>query len=114
MVAVDTQQVDHPLATSLGPHRGGPTMKRLAEAYRKATGKDPKVEHGEWNIAHRTLLGAGIPTIEQVGGDVDLLLGKRATFVATPWRLRNGDACPVRLVAMIDPSGNCRIDSGRP
>ncbi|WP_258360395.1 cyclase family protein [Moorella sulfitireducens (nom. illeg.)] len=113
MVAVDTPQIDHPLATSLGPHRGGPLMKRLAEEYQKATGLDPKKEHGEWNIAHKTLLGAGIPTIEQVGGDVDLLLGKRATFVATPWKFRKGDACPVRFVAMIDPTGNCRIDSGK-
>ena len=112
LVAVDTQQIDHPLATSLGPHRGGPTMRRLAGEYQKATGLDPKKEHGEWNIANKTLLGAGIPTIEQVGGDVDLLLGKRATFVATPWKFKHGDACPVRLVAMIDPTGNCRIDSG--
>ncbi|MBN2419211.1 MAG: cyclase family protein [Deltaproteobacteria bacterium] len=113
MVAVDTQQIDCPLATSLGPHRGGPTMKRLAEAYEEETGKDAKKEHGEWNVAHKILLGAGIPTIEQVGGDVDLLTGKRATFVATPWKFRYGDACPVRLVAMIDPRGNTRIDSGK-
>jgi kynurenine formamidase len=113
MVAVDTQQVDHPMATSLGPHRGGPTMKRLAGDYQRATGLDPKAEHGVWYVAHRTLLKAGIPTIEQVGGDVELLLGKRATFVATPWKIRNGDACPVRFVAMIDPTGQCRIDSGR-
>lgn len=112
VVAVDTPQIDHPLATSLGPHRGGPTMKRLATAYTEATGLDPKVEHGEWNVAHKTLLGAGIPTIEQVGGDVDLLLGKRATFVATPWKFVHGDACQVRLVAMVDPGGNCRIDPG--
>ncbi len=113
MVAVDTQQVDHPLATSLGPHRGGPTMRRLAGEYQAATGKDPKVEHGEWNVAHKILLGAGIPTIEQVGGDVDTLLGKRATFAATPWKFQYGDACPVRFVAMMDPSGNFRIGSGK-
>lgn len=112
MVAVDTQQIDHPLATSLGPHRGGPTMKRLAREYQEATGLDPKKEHGEWNIAHKTLARAGIPTIEQVGGDVDVLIGKRATFVAAPWKLQKGDACPVRFVAMIDPSGQCRIGSG--
>jgi kynurenine formamidase len=111
LVAIDTQQIDHPLATSLGPHRGGPTMRRLAEAYTKATGLDPKVEHSEWNVAHRLLLGAGIPTIEQVGGDVDELRGKRATFVATPWKLRNGDACPVRFVAIVDPSESYRIRS---
>ncbi len=113
LVAVDTPQVDHPLATSLGPHRGGPQMNRLVQAYTKATGKDPKKEHPDWNVAHKTLLSAGIPTVEQVGGDVDVLAGKRATFVATPWKFKYGDACPVRFVAMIDPSGNCRIDAGK-
>ena len=44
LVAVDTPQVDHPLATSLGPHRGGPTMKRLAGEY---TGGDrPRPQGG--------------------------------------------------------------------
>ncbi|MBU2511528.1 cyclase family protein [bacterium] len=113
MVAVDTPQIDHPLATSLGPHRGGPTMSRLENDYRQATGLDPKKEHPEWNVAHKTILAAGIPTVEQIGGDVDSMLGKRATFVATPWKFEHGDACPVRFVAMIDPSGKCRIDSGK-
>lgn len=109
LVAVDTPQIDHPLATSLGPHRGGPKMKRLAQEYSAATGLDPEQTHGEWNVAHKTLLAAGIPTIEQVGGDVDLLIGKRATFAATPWKLQKGDACPVRFIAMIDPSGTLRL-----
>jgi kynurenine formamidase len=113
LVAVDMPQIDHPLATSLGPHRGGPLMKRLAKSYQDATGLDPKKEHPEWNVAHKTLLTAGIPTIEQVGGDVDQLAGKRATFVATPWKFQYGDACPVRFMAMIDPSGTCRIDAGK-
>ena len=105
-MAVDTPQVDHPLATSMGPHRGGPQMKRLPGEYQAATGKDPKQEFPEWNAAHKTLLAAGIPTIEQVGGDVDLLKGKRATIAATPWKFEHGDACPVRMIAMVDPSGD--------
>lgn len=112
LVGVDMPQVDHPLATSLGPHRGGPIMNRLVKKYEDATGLDPKVEHPEWNAAHKVLLGAGIPTIEQVGGDVDGLLGKRATFHAAPWNWRHGDACPVRFVAMIDPSGSLRVETG--
>ena len=96
----------------MGAHRGGPQMKRLPGEYQAATGKDPKKELPEWNAAHRTLLAAGIPTIEQVGGDVDLLKGKRATIAATPWKFEHGDACPVRMIAMIDPSGTCRIDAG--
>ena len=63
MVGMDTAQIDHPLATSLGPHRGGPTMRRLAGDYKEGTGLDPKKEHGEWNVAHKTLLAAGIPTM---------------------------------------------------
>ena len=47
--------------------RGGPLMKRLADDYHKATGLDCKKEHGEWNAAHKILLAAGIPTIEQMG-----------------------------------------------
>jgi kynurenine formamidase len=112
LVAVDTPQIDHPLATSLGPHRGGPLMRRLADEYRQATGLDPATEHPEWNVAHKTLLAAGIPTIEQVGGDVDLLKGRRATLAATPWKFAHGDACPVRMIAMVDPSGDCRLDPG--
>ena len=113
LVAIDTPQIDHPLATSLGQHRGGPLMNRLLAKYQKETGLDPTQEHPEWNIAHKTLLSAGIPTIEQVGGDVDHLAGKRATFAATPWNWKHGDACPVRFMAMVDPQGNCRIESGK-
>ncbi len=58
-VAVDTPQIDHPLATSLGPHRGGPLMNRLVETYEKATGLDPQKEHPEWNIAHKTFWPQG-------------------------------------------------------
>jgi kynurenine formamidase len=112
-VAMDTPFIDHPLATSMGPHRGGPQMHRLAKSYQEATGKDPKIEHGKWYIAQKTLSAAGIPTIEQVGGDVDAVTGKRATMVATPWKLEHGDACPVRFVAMFDPSGSLRIDAGK-
>lgn len=112
LVAVDTPQVDHPLATSLGPHRGGPLMNRLVAKYQDGTGKDPKVEHPVWNGAHKVLLGAGIPTIENVGGDVDDMLGKNALLHALPWNWKEGDACPVRLVAITDPNGSYRIDAG--
>src|SRR3982750_504309 len=40
MVAVDTACVDHPLATSLGPHRNGPQIKYLLPEYKQATGRE--------------------------------------------------------------------------
>lgn len=112
LVAVDTAAVDHPLATSLGPHRNGPQMKYLAGDYEAATGRHPKLDHPEWNTAHKALLAAGIPTIENVGGDVDRVLGKRCTFQAMPWNWHEGDACVVRFVAIHDASGQNRIESG--
>ena len=112
LLGMDTPQIDHPLATSLGPHRGGPLMNRLTAKYRDETGLDPAIEHPDWNGAHKILLGAGIPTVEQVGGDVDLMLGKRATFHAAPWNWKHGDACPIRLVAITDPTGENRIEPG--
>jgi kynurenine formamidase len=111
-LGIDTPQVDHPLATSLGPHRGGPLMNRLPKKYLAETGRDPKTDHPVWNGAHRTLLTAGIPTIENVGGDVDAMLGKRATFHCAPWNWMEGDACGVRLVAITDPSGSYHIEPG--
>src|SRR5205823_8357874 len=63
-VGVDTATVDHPLATSLGPHRNGPQIKYLLPEYKKATGREAIADFPDWNPAHKTLLAAGIPTIE--------------------------------------------------
>ncbi len=110
--AIDTPQVDHPLATSFGQHRGGPLMKRLPVKYAEETGRDPKADHPDWNVAHKLLLAAGIPTIEQVGGEVETLANSRCTFHAAPWRGNALDACPVRFVALLDPQGTARIEPG--
>ena len=84
LVGLDTQ-IDHPLATSLGQSPGRPLMNRVVSKYAEETGRDPKKDFPDWNPAHKILLTANIPTIEQVGGDVDDLLNTRATFHATPW-----------------------------
>lgn len=112
LLAIDTPHVDHPLATSMAGHRGGPIMKRLPDKYRDEAGRDPMQDHPEWNIAHRTLLGAGVPTIENVGGDVEAVNNSRVTLHACPWRWLEGDACVVRFVAMFDPTGTCRLEPG--
>ncbi len=112
LVAVDTPQVDHPLATSLGRQRNGPLMKRIPGEYEAATGRLVKTDFPEWNPAHRTLLAAGIPTVENTGGDVAELVGRRAVFHAVPWNWHDGDACPIRFVAMVDPTGSYRIEPG--
>jgi kynurenine formamidase len=112
LVGIDTACIDHPLATSLGPHRNGPQIKYLLPEYKEATGREAIKDFPEWNPAHRTLLEAGIPTIENVGGDLDALSGKRCTLQGFPWKWHEGDACVIRLVALLDPSGTLRLERG--
>ena len=112
LVGMDTACVDHPLATSLGPHRNGPQIKYLLPEYKEATGREAIEDFPEWNAAHRTLLAAGIPTVENVGGDLNELNGKRCTFQGFPWKWPEGDACVIRLVAMLDRSGKLRLERG--
>jgi kynurenine formamidase len=113
LLATDTPQVDHPLATSLGPHRNGPLIKRLPKDYEIEKGRTALADFPDWNPAHRALLAAGIPTIENVGGEVGMLSGRRCTFHAYPWNWPEGDACPVRFVAICDPRGSYRIGDGK-
>jgi kynurenine formamidase len=113
LVGVDSGTVDHPLATSIGPQRNGPQIKYLLPEYKEATGREAIADFPEWNPAHRVLLAAGIPTVENVGADLDEVSGKRCTFQGFPWKWLEGDACVIRLVAMFDPSGNYRLESGQ-
>src|SRR5262245_37842350 len=113
LVGIDTATVDHPLATSIGPHRNGPQIKYLLPEYKEATGREAIKDFPEWNPAHKVLLGAGIPTVENVGADLDAVTGKRCTFQGFPWKWCEGDACVIRLVAISDPSGNFRLESGK-
>lgn len=109
MVGVDTANIDHPLATLLGVHRKGPHIRRLPQFYEDETGNDPRKEFPDFAPAHKALLGAGIITIENVGGALEELTGQRATFHAMPWKWVEGDACVVRLIAMQDPTQTFRI-----
>jgi kynurenine formamidase len=112
LVGVDTAAVDHPMATSLAAHRGGPLIRRLPKHYETLTGRDAKQDFPDWMPAHRMLLSAGVPTVENVGGQLQVLAGKRATFHAMPWRFERGDGCIIRLIAFVDPKGSCRIETG--
>jgi kynurenine formamidase len=111
-VAVDMPYVDCPCATALTPHVGrpGPFMKRLVPIYKEKTGRDALEDYPGFYPAHKALAAANIPVIQQMAGDVDEVTGKRATMIATPWKIWRGDACVVRFVAIFDPSGKVRID----
>ena len=81
--------------------------------YEEETGHRVLDDFPEWEPCHRAILSKGIYGFENVGGDLDKVTGKRVTFAAFPWRWVGGDGCIVRLVAIVDPSGTYRIETGQ-
>jgi kynurenine formamidase len=109
---IDCQALDHPLGTAIGPQPNGPLIPGVLEEYKAHTGRDAADDFPEWEPCHRALLGNGIVGFENVGGQIDEVTGKRVTFAAFPWRWEKGDGCIVRLVAIVDPTGEYRIETG--
>jgi kynurenine formamidase len=78
VIGHDTQANDHPLATAIGPQRNGPLHPHLAEEYKQwSGGRDWKDDFPEWEPVHRKLFSNGILGIENVGGELDSVTGKR-------------------------------------
>lgn len=114
MVGYGHQANDHPLATKLVDHGLGPTHPHLIEEYKKEIGRDPKEDFPYWEDAHKNLMvKGGIPGIENVGGDLDKVTGKRCFFMAFPWRWMEGDGCIVRVLAIVDPEQKFRFETGK-
>jgi kynurenine formamidase len=109
---IDCQALDHPLGTAIGPQPNGPLVPEVLEEYKRETGREVSEDFPLWEPCHRHLLGNGIVGFENVGGQIDEVTGKRCTFAAFPWRWEKGDGCIVRLVAILDPTGEYRIETG--
>jgi len=109
---IDCQALDHPLGTAIGPQPNGPLIPGVLEEYKAHTGREAADDFPEWEPCHRALLANGIVGFENVGGQIDEITGKRVTFAAFPWRWEKGDGCIVRLVAILDPTGEYQIETG--
>lgn len=101
-VGVDQQALDHPLATAIGPHGPGPLLPDVCEEYERLTGRRVLDDFPEWEPCHRILLGNGIMGWENVGGDIDEVVGMRVTIAGWPIRWVKGDGSIVRLVAIVE------------
>ncbi len=57
---------------------------------------------GPWEPCHKLMMGSGIVGVENLGGDLEKVVGKRFKFMAFPIRWYKGDGSMVRPVAEID------------
>jgi kynurenine formamidase len=114
LVGIDVQALDHPLGTKLINHGTGPSHPWLVDEYREFTGgRDVMEDFPLWEPSHKVMLSAGIPGIENVGGQIDEVTGRRCTFMCFPFRWYEGEGCGIRVVAMIDPDQSFRLETGR-
>ena len=82
-----------------------PRQAKEADAHFRAKyGKplDEFYDDGKYQLMHIELFNHGIIHAECLGGDIDLLLNRRAVIGAFPWRLVDGESCICRIVAFVD------------
>ena len=73
------------------------------EAYDKKFGALEEIGcWGTWEPCHKTMLGHGIVGVENLGGDIEKVKGKKFMFYCFPLRWYMGDGSMARCVAYID------------
>lgn len=88
--ATDAPLWHHPLAEQ---------MPWLEKDYIKATGHSAAEEYPDYEPCHRIYMQHGVCTVENAGGDIDEVTGRRMTIAAFPFRCEAADGGFVRLVA---------------
>ena len=102
-LAVDCGSADHPMNTIIRDWQ--PRQTRQAEkVFKKKHGKSVAefFDDSKYQLMHIDLFPHGIIHAECIGGDIDLLLNRRATIGFFPWRFVDGEACIGRCVAFVD------------
>jgi len=113
---MDTGSCDHAMNTSIRTMRPD-----LAAQFTKLHGKTPGEFFGTFEYTHKKsgrrvaadvfpfhswAFQEGLLHAENLGGDIELMLNKRALIGAFPWRYQGLEACPCRIVAFLDAGDN--------
>jgi kynurenine formamidase len=113
---MDTGSCDHAMNTSIRTMRPD-----LAAQFTKLHGKTPGEFFGTFEYIHKKskrrvvadvfpfhnwAFQEGLLHAENLGGDIELMLNKRALIGAFPWRYEGLEGCPCRIVAFLDAGDN--------
>ena len=99
LLGSDTSSMDHPMNTII--RRLRPDLALEAERY---LGKklDDIFTTSDFQCMHNQLFPHDLVHVENVGGDIAMLLNQRVTIGVFPWRFRGGEAAMCRVVAFLD------------
>lgn len=94
-VGIDCGSFEHPMNCAIRDFRPD-----LVKEFERRVGKDIEEVFPRENYLynHFTALGNNQMHVENIGGDVDQVLGRRMMIGAFPWRWRNGEASICRVV----------------
>jgi kynurenine formamidase len=109
---MDTGSCDHPMNTSIRNMRPD-----IAREFEQRMGKSPAEYFGTFEYVHKRsgrkvrqdtfpfhnyAFQEGLLHAENLGGDLELVLGQRCIIGAFPWRYEGLEACPCRILAIFD------------
>ncbi|MGB2595689.1 MAG: cyclase family protein [Pseudolabrys sp.] len=109
---MDCGSCDHAMNTSIRRMRPD-----LADEFTKKHGRTPAEFFGTFEFTHKKsgrkvtqdmfpfhswAFQEGLLHAENLGGDIELMLGKRCVIGAFPWRYEGLEGCPCRIVCFLD------------
>jgi arylformamidase len=109
-LGVDCGSADHPMNTIIRTWM--PRQAREADGhFRKKYGQslEEYFDDSKYQLMHIELFNHSIIHAECLGGDIDLLLNRRAVIGAFPWRLVDGESCICRILAFVDDHEHARL-----
>ena len=101
-IGVDCGSADHPMNTII--RNWMPRQAKEADAHFQKKYGQPLADFyddSKYQLMHIELFNHGIIHAECLGGDIDLLLNRRAVIGAFPWRLVDGESCICRILAFL-------------
>jgi kynurenine formamidase len=102
-IGVDCGSADHPMNTILRDFM--PRQARQAEKVFKKKFNMSLAEFfddSKYQLMHLEMFPFGIVHAECIGGEIDLLVNRRATIGFFPWRFVDGESCIGRCVAIVE------------
>jgi kynurenine formamidase len=110
---IDAGSGDHPMNTTIRTMRPDLLARfeaKVGMSYSEFFGGDYEYVHhmsgreisSDIFPMHHLAFQDGCIHAENVGGDIETVLNKRAVIGAFPWKIEGGEACPCRIMAFFD------------
>ncbi len=76
----------------------------LVKEYEAQTGKpiEETLPMRDFEHVHHAMAKANVPMLENLGGEMSEVAGKRVDVGAFPWRWVNGEGCICRVAAFVE------------